>query len=266
MTVFDRLERRFGWLAFPGFLRFYALFHILVFVVQLMQPEFSEILKFDQAKIFSGEVWRLGTLFIAHSQFGRPTLMNIALLVFAVNFLFMVSDGLEGAWGTFKASLFYYAGMIGILAANFLYGNGCPVNGVVLFASAFLAFATLFPKTEILLFFIIPVQVRYLGLLAGLFVVMNLFSGPLSAVCYLLGYANYIVWAGIPALRGTARVLQAGQRQKRFNTLKLDPSEAFHLCVVCRRNDVEDPEMEFRIGADGREYCTQHLASENTGA
>jgi hypothetical protein len=259
MTLFDRLERRFSWLAFPGFLRFYALFHILVFVLQLIQPEILEILKFDRGKIFSGEVWRVGTMFISHSQFGKPTLMNIALLIFAINFLFMVSDGLEEAWGAFKASLFYYTGMLLILAANFLHPGICPVDGVVLFTSAFVAFATLFPKTEILLFFVIPVQIRYLGMIAGGFVILNLIASPFNAPFYLMGYANYVMWAGIPALRGTAKVLEAGKRRRRFNAHEIDPNEAFHTCITCRRNDIEDPEMEFRIGEDGQEYCTEHL-------
>jgi len=81
MNFLDRLERRCSWLAFPSFLRFYALFHILVFVLQFLQPEVGEILKFDRAKILSGEVWRVGTMFIAHSQFGPPTLSSIFWLI-----------------------------------------------------------------------------------------------------------------------------------------------------------------------------------------
>jgi hypothetical protein len=54
MTIFDRMERRFGWLSFPGFLRYYALFHVLVFVLQYIRPDIGEVLEFDRAKILSG--------------------------------------------------------------------------------------------------------------------------------------------------------------------------------------------------------------------
>lgn len=70
MTVFDRLERRFGWLAFPGFLRYYALFNVLVFVLQIIRPDIGHFFEFDRAKIFSREFWRVATMFFVGSQFG----------------------------------------------------------------------------------------------------------------------------------------------------------------------------------------------------
>lgn len=259
MNFMDRLERRVGFLAFPGFLRYYALFHILVFVLQLFNPEIGSVLAFDRAKIFSGEVWRVITMFFSNSQFGKPTLLNIALLIFAVNFVFMVSDGLENAWGVFKTSLFYYVGMLFILAASFIYPFAIPASGIALFGAAFLAFATLFPKVEILLLFIIPVQVRFLGMFAAFLIILGAISQPILLPFYLLAYANYVIWAGIPALRGTARMIESGQRKKRFNTGKIPITEAFHTCLVCKKTDVSDPNLEFRIDANGEEYCVGHL-------
>ena len=117
MTIFDRLERRCGWLAFPGFLRYYALFHVLVYILQIIRPDIGQLFAFDRAKIFSGEVWRVATMFFAGSQFGTFNPVSLLLLIFAVSFVFMVSDGLENAWGSFKASLFYYTGIGLVLLA-----------------------------------------------------------------------------------------------------------------------------------------------------
>lgn len=259
MTFFDRLERRVGGLAFPGFLRYYALFHVLVFVLQYIRPDIGDLFEFDRGKILAGEVWRVGTMFFAESQFGVPSLMNIIWLFFAVSVVFMISDGIEGAWGSFKASLFYYTGIVSVLIMNFIYPVQIPSSGVILYGSAFIAFATLYPRKEILLFFIIPLQIRFLGMFAALLVILNAISQPMLIPFYLIGYANYFIWAGIPALRGTLRIMEAGQRKKRFSGASLAADEAFHKCVVCHRNDIEDPEMEFRIGADGKEYCTEHL-------
>ncbi len=259
MSIFDRLERRCGWLAFPGFLRYYALFHILVYVLQIIRPGIGELLEFDRAKIFSGEVWRIATMFFASSHFGAFSPMTIIFLIFAVNFVFMVGDGLEGAWGVFKSSLFYYTGILLVLIANFVYPLAIPTSGSVLYAAAFLAFATLFPKVQIMLFFIIPVQIRFLGMLAGLLIVLTIVAAPILLPFYLVALANYFIWAGIPALRGTVRILEAGQRKKRFNAGKIPASEAFHTCVVCKKTDVSDPQLEFRTGQNGEEYCTEHL-------
>lgn len=259
MTTIDKLERRFGWISFPGFLRFYALFHVLVFVIQFIRPDVGQVFEFDRAKILSGEVWRVATFFFATAHFGPPTLMSIVFLIFAVNFAFMIGDGLEAAWGIFKSSLFYYIGIVLTIIANFAYPFSIPLSGFVLYASAFLAFATLFPKTEILLMFFLPVQIRFLGILQGLVVVLMVIAAPVLLPYVLLGFANYILLAGIPALRGTARVIEAGQRKKRFNTAKGPAGEAFHTCAACDRTDVSDPGMEFRVGGDGREYCIDHL-------
>lgn len=249
------MEGRFGWLAFPGFLRYYALFQVLVFVLQIFNTQIGEVLAFDRERIFAGEVWRVITMFFANPQFGRPSLLNIALLIFAVNFVFMVSDGLENAWGVFKTSLFYYTGIFLVLLANFIYPFAIQASGVALFGAAFIAFATLFPRTEILLFLIIPIQVRFLGMFVAGLVVLSAISQPILLPFYLLAYANYFAWAGIPTLRGTARMIESGKRKKAFHA----GSEAFHTCAVCRKTDVSDPQMEFRIGTDGEEYCTDHL-------
>lgn len=259
MAFFDRLERRAGWMAFPGFLRYYALFHVLVYVLQFVRPDLGQAMEFDRAKVLSGEVWRVVTLFFANSEFGRPGLMTILFLYFAVQFVFMVNDGLEGAWGSFKTSLFYYTGILGILVANFIYAAGIPASGMMLYAAAFLAFATVYPKTEILLFMILPVQVRFLGMLMAAGLLLNLVGAPGLLPFYVLALANYAIWAGIPALRGTARVMDSSKRRRGFNAKNAPAGEAFHTCSVCNRTDVSDPQLEFRIGGDGGEYCVEHL-------
>ena len=260
MTVFDRLERRWGWLAFPGFLRYYALFHVLVFILQLVRPDIGQVLEFDRDKVLSGEVWRIATMFFANSEFGNPrSFMAIIFLFFAVNFVFMVGDSLEGAWGAFKTSLFCYTGIALVLIANFAYSVAVQLSGTILYASAFLAYTTLFPKSEILLFFVLPVQVRFLGMVVAAGILLTVISAPILLPFYLVALTNYFVWAGIPALRGTAAVIESGKRKKRFSATSKPANEAFHTCTVCKRTDVTDPQLEFRTGGDGDEYCAEHL-------
>jgi hypothetical protein len=259
MSFIDRLERRWGGIAFPGFLRYYALMHVLVFVVQFLQPDLGQMLEFDRAKILSGEVWRVFTLFFSTSQFGRVSPMALLFLYFGVMFVFMVSDGLENAWGSFKTSLFCYTGMLLVILLNFIYPVPIPASGTVLYGSAFLAFATLFPRVEILLFFVIPVQVRFLGMFAGGLILLNAIGQPWLLPFYLTAHTNYFLWAAIPALRGTARLIDSGKRKKIFHASQLPTAEAFHTCATCGKTDATHPQAEFRITADGKEYCTDHL-------
>lgn len=259
MTSFDQLERRFSWLSFPGFLRYYALLHALVYLLQLVRPDIGFLLEFDRAKILSGEVWRVLTFLFSSSGFSGVGMVGALFFYFMVMIAFMMSDALENAWGVFKTSLFYYFGILSLIIANFAFPHAMVGSGFILYGSAFLAFATLFPRVEFLMFFILPVQVRFLGWLQVAGLLLSVFSSWILLPFFLMGYANYIFWAGIPALRGTVRVLESVQRRKRFNAAKTPDEESFHSCASCDRTEVTDPGLEFRVGPDGREYCEDHL-------
>jgi hypothetical protein len=259
MISFGQLERRFGWLSFPGFLRYYALLHALVYVLQLVRPDIGVLLEFDRAKIFSGEVWRVVTFMFSSSGFQGVGLLGAVFFYFMVRIAFMMSDALEEVWGVFKTSIFYYCGILGLIIGNFLIPYVMPGSGFLIYGSAFFAFATLFPRIEFLMFFILPVQVRFLGWLQAVFLLLGVLGNWMLLPFFLLAYANYVIWSGIPALRGRVRMVESAQRKKRFNAANDPEGDAFHNCVKCDRTDVTDPGLEFRVGSDGSEYCTEHL-------
>lgn len=259
MEFLDKWERKLGWLAFPGLLRYYALFHVLVFLLQIVNPHIGTVLDFDIAKIMQGEVWRMITFLFADSGSGGMKPFGMLFLFFMVMIAFLMSDALEGAWGVFRATMFYYTGFIGLLAANFLYGGSTPGSGFFIYTSAFFAFATLFPKHEFLMFLVIPVQVRWLAIIGTIPLVLMVFSAPVYLGYVILGYANYLLWVGIPAMRGRARGVGSGGRKRKFEKAKLSAEAAFHRCRKCGRTDVSDPDLQFRISGDGDEYCEEHL-------
>jgi len=259
MISIERLERRWGWLSFPGLLRYYALMHALVYVLQVFRPDIGALLEFDRARILSGEVWRLVTFLFSSSGFAGLGMIGILFFFFMVMIAFLMSEALEGAWGVFKTTLFYYFGIVALIIANLLFPGAMRGSGFLIYGSAFLAFATLNPRHEFLLFLILPVQVRFLAMFQAGIMLLSVFSNWLLLPFYLLGCANYILWAGIPALRGTARVIESVHRRKRFEAAKESLDVAFHTCVLCDRTDLSDPGLEFRVGADGREYCLDHL-------
>jgi hypothetical protein len=259
MQFLGKWERKFGWISFPGFLRYYAIFHVLVYLLQIVSPTIGEVLDFNREKILAGEVWRIITFLFASSGMGGLDAIGALFLFFMVMVAFMMSDAIENAWGVFRTSLFYYTGYIGLLLANFLYPDNPTGNGIYIYISSFFVFATLFPKVEFLLFFIIPVQVRWLAILSGIFIVIQIIGNPSSFGYWLLALANYLLWAGIPAMRGQARVVAAGQRRRKFQKDASMDENAFHRCAECDRTDLSNPELEFRMASDGKEYCTEHL-------
>ncbi len=259
MFSIDRLEPRLAWLSFPGFLRYYAMMHALVYVLQVFQPGIGALLEFDRTAILSGEVWRLATFLFASSGFAGIGMLGILFFFFMVMIAFLMNDALENAWGIFKTSLFHYCGIAGLIVANFLFPNAMPRSGFLVYGTSFLAFATLHPRHEFLMFLILPVQVRFLAMLQAGLMLFSVLSNWLLLPFYLLGCVNYLLWAGIPALRGTARVIESAHRRRRFESAKEPADNAFHTCASCDRTDLSDPGLEFRVGRDGREYCLDHL-------
>lgn len=262
MRFLDRMEKKCGWLAFPGFLKFYAILHLLVFLLQFVRKDMTQLLDFDRQRILGGEVWRLVTFVFASAGSQGQGPFTILFYIFGMMLVFMISDALEGAWGAFRTSLFCYTGWLMLVVANFICPAVPAMNGLHFYGAAFLAFATVFPKFELRLYFVLPVQVRFLGMLQGLLILLSIFGRPVYVLFYLLALLNYLLWAAIPALRGQALMMQSAQRRRSFNAAKGPKDEAFHRCQVCNRTEVSDPVLEFRIGADGAEYCADHLPEQ----
>ena len=269
MEFLNKWERKFGWMSFPGLLRYYAIFLIMVFLLQFLDSNIIDLLEFDLEKILSGEVWRAVTFLFSVSVVDAGGSWGLISLIIMVFIAFMVSDGLEGEWGVFRTSMFHYAGFLGLLVANVLCALffktylgtsfSLPGMGMIFYSAAFFAFATLFPKVELLLFFILPVQVRWIALVAVLTYIYSAYQNPLMIGYLVLGFANYLLWAGIPAMRGQVRVAGSAVRKRKFEKMKFDDEISFHRCEKCGRTEVSDPELEFRITADGHEYCEEHL-------
>ncbi len=233
--------------------------HGLVYVLQVVRPDIGKLLEFDRARILSGEVWRVVTFLFSSSGFAGTGMIGILFFFFMVMIAFMMSDALEGAWGVFKTSLFYYCGIAGLILANFIFPNAMAGSGFLIYGTSFLAFATLFPRHEFLMFFIVPVQVRFLAMIQAGMMLLGALGNWLLLPFFLLGCANYLIFAGIPALRGTAQIIESKKRRKRFSAAMEEDGQSFHTCASCDRTDVTDPQLEFRVGSDGREYCIDHL-------
>lgn len=274
MEFLDKWERKLGWMSFPGLLRYYALFHVLVFLLQFINPGIGMMLDFDLQKILEGEVWRIVTFVFSTSGLGGLGGLSLLYIYFMVIIAFMISDGLESAWGVFRTSMFLYTGFFSLLVANFLFSLvfalafgiplSIPITGLIFYQSAFFAFATLFPKVELLIFFILPVQVRWLAIFSAVMLVAAVVKMPLVigliAICFIaFGSVNYLLWAGIPALRGQAGIVSSAKRKRKFTQSKTGMDSAFHCCNTCKKTEITDPALEFRMSEDGNEYCLDHL-------
>ncbi len=81
--------------------------------------------------------------------------------------------------------------------------------------------------------------------------------GPIANWAHGFGLLAGGAIGGCVALRsGGWKTLR---RRQEFRRAIMDSSGAIHQCQVCGKTEHHDPDLEFRVGADGQEYCEHHL-------
>ncbi|MFH1067325.1 MAG: hypothetical protein V1746_05440 [bacterium] len=203
----DALEERLGHWAIPHITRGIVALNALVFVLNLINPEFVRDLALDPSAVARGEVWRLASfLFI-------PDTRNILFLVLYLLFTWFVGEALESEWGAFKLNLYFLTGMIGTAIAAFAFVKG-QVDNFYLHASLLLAFGTVFPRMELMLFPLpIPIQARFLAMFSGLLLVLAAVFAPFAVAAALL---NYILFFLPPVVEAWREQRKSAKRMKAF--------------------------------------------------
>ena len=84
--------------------------------------------------------------------------------------------------------------MLGTILAAFITGYG---TSIYLNLSLFLGFAYLFPDIEILLFFILPIKIKYIAYLNWAFFIVNLLTGTMGQrVAIIASLINFFIFFG----------------------------------------------------------------------
>ena len=149
---FDRFCFRNRNKGIPGLMLYISVGSAVVYLMtQLTQnPVLYNILYFDRTLILQGQVWRLFTYALTYNG-GNLLFTAIGLLCY-----FSLGRAIENQWGTFRFNLFYLSGLV--LMDLYCLIFPCTATVSYLNMSLFLAYATLYPETHFLLFFIIPVK------------------------------------------------------------------------------------------------------------
>src|SRR2546430_4458916 len=210
-----KLERRFGKHAPHNLILWIVGLSGLVYALSYASPGALEMLVLDPDAVARGEVWRLVTfLFLPWGGGGRGAFGPIFTLI-ALMFLYTVGSSLEAEWGNFKFDVYYLVGVVATIVAALLFG---PVTNEFLNLSLLLAFATVFPNYEILLFFILPVKMKWLGLASSAWLLYEFATrGPNIRAGIVAALLNLLLFSAGP-LAATARGQAAvTARRKRFS-------------------------------------------------
>ena len=154
-----RLPRRWGRLpGIEGLPLIIVASNAMVYIFEMFSPGLVPHLVLAPPAIYDGQLWRLLTFLFV------PPRQSPFSMFFWLYLLYIYASALENEWGSFRFTLFYLVGAAATAAVGFVHVFGIVPN-IYLNASLFLAFTALFPDFELLLFFVLPLKVKYLGYL-----------------------------------------------------------------------------------------------------
>ena len=249
------LERRIGRFAIPNLIVFVVGGMAMVWVLSQSRPDAVGRLVLDMDAVRRGEVWRLVTFLLI-----PPRTSPIWVLV-NLYFTWWVGSSLEQHWGAFKFNVYYFIGALGTMAAALIVG---PTSNTWLDSSLFLAFATVFPDVTILLFFILPIKVKWLGILAAVGIAVAATLGDWGTRASIIAaLVNYILffgghWRDVGRQRGVAVRQRAVREQFRSSV----PVLGQRSCAICGVREADGADIRVcscaKCGGQPRSLCLAH--------
>lgn len=291
MKFINKLEKKFGKYAIHGLIQYIIILYAMGSLIGMINPELLGFLNFDINLILKGEVWRIFTFIIQPLDSS-----NVFFLFFELYLYYMIGSSLENSWGTFRFNLYYFSGIVfNVLAVIIIYlitklipggyALSMPVTLVYINRAMFLAFAALYPNVQFLLFFIIPIKVKYLAYLyAGIIgydfiqYLVVAFKGSIFAfsiaISIIISLGNFLIF--FFATRNYRRIspkeirrrknfkkhMEVVKNENHYTKIKKENIVTRHKCTVCGKTELDDYMLEFRFCSkcDGNyEYCMEHL-------
>ena len=187
MNWISRLERKYGRFCIPNLISVIVGGQILVYAIELFVNQFISVyLGLSRSLLLMGQVWRLITFVFIPFSGGGPL-----SVILGIYFTWFIGTALEREWGDFRYTVYLLSGVLGTVLGCLL--TGVTASTYCLSLSLLLAFAMLYPEVQLLLFFVIPIRVKYFGVFAAVLWVFSFLGASLPGkLDYLLSMLN--VW------------------------------------------------------------------------
>ena len=264
----DRFCARHPRFGIFNLMKYLIIGNVAVWLLAMMDTTGTVIyyLSFNPKMVLQGEIWRLVSFVFIPNSLG---LTNLLFLYF----YYFIGNVLEQQWGSVKFNFYFYTGMLLTVIYGFIAyaitGQSMSVGAHYIYLSMFFAFATYYPDTQVLLFFIVPIKIKWLALIDAAFFVYGVATTSFPAnLLPLVAVVNYLLFCGellLPALH----LDRAIQRKKinfrqQVSQLRYEQKNAPYRfqCAVCGRTDVSNPELEFRYCSRCAGYhcfCQDHI-------
>ncbi|MCR5357384.1 MAG: hypothetical protein K6E63_08290 [Lachnospiraceae bacterium] len=280
----NKLERRFGKYAIPNLSKYIIFGYVIGYGLTLMDrlagssaKGLITFISLDPYMILHGQIWRLITwIIVPPSSLGIFTIIMLLLY-------YSLGTSLERTWGTFRFNVYIFGGMLFTVIGAFIlfacynlagytdiYSAELLGSFIALYFSTyyinlsiFLAFAAEYPDMQLMLYFIIPIKIKWLAILDVVLVLYDFFTGTweikVVVIASLLNFAIFYL-----STRNYKRVSpkEIRRRQTFKNEVRRQNSITKHKCAICGRTEKDGDNLEFRFCSKcngNYEYCQDHL-------
>lgn len=268
----DRMERKLGKYAISNLTLYLIICYAFGYLIQIVNPQFINFMTLEPALILRGQVWRLLTWLVI-----PPVTTNLFFVLIMLYFYYSVGRTLEQVWGTYRLNVYLFSGLLFTIIGSFIIfgiealvggpivGFGMAFSTYYINMSLFLAYAATFPDMRVLLFFVIPIKVKVLGIIYGIMLVVECMSGGIFTwVVIGSSLLNFIVFflTSRNKLHRTPKQMKRQMEYRREMKRAEAPKISKHKCAVCGRTSDDYPELDFRFCSKcngNYEYCQDHL-------
>ena len=228
-TFLDKLERKWGRYALKNLMTIIVFGTAIVWLLDVTLSTragttVSQYLYFHKGLILEGQVWRVITFVFVPYEY------SVFFFAVSLYFYWLIGNALERQWGSFKFDLYYLCGTLFSVVSGFLTGYA---TNYYLNLSLFLAFAILYPNHQVLLFFFIPVKMKWLAFLDLLLIAVDMIYGG-----WVIRIAILVSLLNIPLFFWRS-VYEAIQRKRRRDQWKRE--------TRCDFSDFEETENDPKV-------------------
>lgn len=286
MNQHNGLRRKLEKYAIPNLTLYLIICYGIGYLMQYLVPAGYQYLMLDPFLVLKGQVWRLVTWILI-----PPDSSNIFFVLITLYLYYSLGGLLERIWGTYKYNVYLFSGLLFTILGAFvlcgysvlmgaqptmytglyLLNNGSAVyfgqfSTYYINMSIFLACAASIPDVQVLLMFIFPIKVKWLGIVYGIILLVNCIQGGIATwLVVIFSLLNFLVFF----LRSKGKMhLSEGQikRQQEFHQKMRSAGQTKgitrHKCAICGRTELDGDDLEFRFCSKcngNYEYCQYHL-------
>ena len=166
MNFLNKLERKIGKYAIPNLINYILIGYGIGYVILLFNQNIYSLLSLNPAAVMHGQIWRLFTWVLT-----VPEQLSF-FTIFMFILYYWIGHTLENYWGTFRYNMYMLSGYlimtlgsmiiywITLLVSGGTFGVSLSMSTSYINMASFLAFATLFPDTQVYFMMILPIKMK----------------------------------------------------------------------------------------------------------